>query len=241
MNFDFPTYQVGQSRHVSVHVSATSGYKEKQLATRVYKAAEIHYNRVAGFFRSSRYVPHVNLIIGNLTTSAGYHYGGIHDVYASILPGYGWDYTSAIFVAELAELFSEARGCGWNGTASDHGEAMSRFIMSAVVPKTLGSIDRAAIWWNNRAPDCISRASNSYNNGTVDGGDNGIGCAYVFLRYLRKLGFTPDKILAIDSRPNLELVFRRLTGRRGGYVEMMKILLRTYPRGQSAVNDSVFS
>lgn len=235
--FDVPANKFGSTPHVTVWVSPSYGETGKKYAKQVLHAAEIHYKKVAAFFKKPQLVPHADLIIAPQNYSAAYHYDGGSQIYANILPGYKWDWVSALFVAELEEVFAERAGNGWHGGASDHGEAMSRIVASSIVPGTFGSIDRVALWWNNGAPDYVSKMSYNYVNMKGDYGNDGIGCGYCFLRYLKKLKFKPDQILAINGNQPLEAVFQKLTKRKGGYKEMIKAL-RTYPPGNSAVNDN---
>jgi hypothetical protein len=234
--FDRPAAKVGSSAHVDVWVQSGMGDPGTAVGKLLVKGAEIHYGRVADFFRAA-VRPRVNLIVCSLSRThtglgGGYHYEGLWDVYVDVqlVPRtlrYRWDFSSAVFVAELCELFAERQGMGWSGEWS-HGEGLSRFVAASVVPKTLDAYETTPVWWNGGAPDFVGRNSTEYRGSTI-------GCSVCFLYYLRwMLGFKPDRIIAAGQtgpNPTLEAVFRKLTGRQGGYAEMMVALRKRYPAG----------
>jgi hypothetical protein len=200
----------------------------------VLKSCERDYESLAGFFGQSK-VLQFNIIIAPLSQAldgkggAYHHHCGATDLYCDvqITPEINADVTSALLVAQAAEVFEAEQGGGWR-CGSSNGEGLSRVLASELYPSVLEErgYATAPIWLNSNRPNFVRRTHPTDMNPVA------IGCSVLFLNYLHsQLGYGWNKICQAAG-PNLSDTFHKLTGKTAPFLEFSKQLEKKFPKGK---------
>jgi hypothetical protein len=150
---------------------------------------------------------------------------------------YGTDSALVNFlnVSEADEVFMAVQNAGWNCSASN-GEGLSRVLATERYPAELDGFASGAYWLDSNRPDWVS------NTEPTDGDYVSIGCATLFINWLRfQLGFTLNQIVQAGGA-TLEETYRRLTDCTNGFQLFSALLARYFPPGQPSglANDNPF-
>ncbi|HVT58616.1 MAG TPA: hypothetical protein VHR45_09460 [Thermoanaerobaculia bacterium] len=115
------------------------------------------------------------------------------------------DFTSALVVAEVVEVFQALQGGGWNCGASN-GEGLSRVLAEELYPGVLDGFSTASDWLDTDRPDWVNQNAGS------DGDTGANGCSVLFLFWLHyQLGYTWQQICQAPGSTLAE-TYRQLAG-----------------------------
>jgi hypothetical protein len=127
-------------------------------------------------------------------------------------------------VAEADEVMMANQGAGWNCGASA-GEGLSRVLATQRYPASLDGFASASTWLNSNRPDWVTQTEGTDRNYVS------IGCATLFLNYLRyQLHFSLVRIVEAGGT-TLEQTYQRLTGSAGAFGPFAALLQRHFPAG----------
>lgn len=210
--FDMPVLPVGKpTEHCTVLVDKTIGQAGVELAEALLSRVEDAFQSVVFYFGSTT-LPPVTCILSALSlnadgTGGAYHWscaGTNLYVDADLRPVVGVDRCLALFVAELAEVAAAQQKGGLN-CGTSHGEGMSRFIAQVVCPGVLTDYASAPKWLNGSRQNWIGQNENTDSNEEANG------CAVLFLFWMLKKGFAPQRIASAGA-PNLRELYFLLAG-----------------------------
>lgn len=236
--------QVGTTRHGSgVEVDVHLGQPGINAAINVIKLLDVAFEqRLADLFARCVFAPqkftcsimrsHANGAVHIGAGSPFVYVGNDYDGAAAhpVLPDP--HLITALFLCEAVEVYGATSGVGWESQWS-HGESLSRTLGATLMPGVLDAvgIQSAAAWMNTPGrPDWVSKSELS----EVD--PVSCGCGVAFLHYLNTVLHKPWPEIVAATGGNLEAKFNRLTGRHGGYAEMMAVLNKKHPPGVAVPN-----
>jgi hypothetical protein len=134
--------------------------------------------------------------------------------------------------AEVDEVFMASQNAGWNCGASA-GEGLSRVLAFELHPATQwlpanrGGFITASNWLNSARPDWVTQTE------PTDRDKVSIGCATLFLNYLRhQLGFSLNQIVKAGGT-TLQQTYQRLTGSSNAFAPFAALLAAYFPPGQT--------
>lgn len=234
----------GSSAHVDVYVSASLGAKGLRLG-KILAAGllELYYKQIATiFFGKCVFIPiKTTFLITGVGTGAYHYRASGTEIYSTCTEDFDPHAAAFLYCCEVTEVFGATSGCGWESEWS-HGEALSRTVAGCLAPKylepysTVPDYVKGGYYLEPAQADWISKSKLS----EVDGPS--IAAGVCFLYYLHsQLGLPWDKIVATLGG-NLEAKFEKLTGRKGGYAEMIRVLAKKYPKvgAPALVGDNPF-
>ena len=135
------------------------------------------------------------------------------------------DLMRMLVVSEAAEVFMDNLGGGWDCGASN-GEGLSRVLATDAYPQVPESTARS--WLDSPRPDYVDFTEGSDTN------HKSIGCATLFLNYLRfQLGFSWRQIVRTPGQ-HLADAFYLLTGRTDAFDSFSSLVARRFPVGVNA-------
>jgi hypothetical protein len=231
---DYPNAVLhGSTDKFNVYYSPPLGTVGQQIADAMLGVCERDYNRVSRIFGgiTPAGLP-FNIILAHLPQAGAYHYGhAATTLYCDVktVPSVIPAFSSFLAYAQLVEVFETAQNRGWDSGAS-HGEGLSRVLAAARYPRQVPGFDTAAAWLNHGRPDFVNRTDRTDSNPVS------IGCAALFLNYLRyQLNYRWRDIVAADG-PNLSVTYLRLTGDPGNpFPTFAALLAGKFPVRQPAV------
>jgi len=158
-------------------------------------------------------------------TPSAYHLScastAIHCIVDSAVDG---DLANFLNCAEVDEVLMAVQAKGWNCGASA-GEGLSRVLATELHPASLGRFATASIWLNSSRPDWVTQTEGT------DRDHVSIGCATLFINYLRhQLHFSLAQIIQAAGT-TLEQTYERLTGSTGAFGPFASLLEARFPRG----------
>lgn len=239
-SFDYPATQVGVAGNVTVFYDPSLGSQGETLATQLVGRVLAPYDDLQTTFGVAG--GPVNVIVaplsGNNDGSGGaYHYGCDFTSGGTLYVDATFANTSIdplelellLYVAELAECFMGPQGGGWNCGYSS-GEALSRFFAETETPA--GTLPAGFVsgpsWAEAGYPDWISKTEDT------DQDYVSIGCAIVYIYWMRSLGFTAEQITRAAGATCADN-YHTLTGKTTAYAD-----LRAALTGLSITSDNPF-
>jgi hypothetical protein len=151
------------------------------------------------------------------------------EFHCAVFDGSNTDLVRMLVVAEEVEVFEAAQAAGWDCGAS-HGEGLSRILGAELYPDALNGFASASTWLNSDRPDWIN------NTEPTDRNYVSIGCAVLFLNYLRyQLNFSWNDIIAAAA-PTLAQTYTNLTGKTDGYDQFSALIEANFPAGGGPYN-----
>lgn len=139
-------------------------------------------------------------------------------------------------VAEVDEVMMANQGAGWNCGASA-GEGLSRVLATQRYPASLDGFASASSWLNSNRPDWVTQTDSTDRNYVS------IGCATLFLNYLRyQLHLSLARIVEAGGT-TLQQTYQRLTGSANAFGPFSALLQRHFPAGTPVTltgTDNVF-
>lgn len=219
------TVHVGDVVGASVYVDSRLGAQGLTLAQQCLNVVASDVAQLRKLFGSVA-LPSAQMVISPL--SAGHDgTGGAYHASCSSTTLYcdadfqRWQRTSALFVAELSEVYQAAQGRNWNCGATN-GEALSRIHAETFYPGFLNDYATGPVWSRQR----LNYVDANQNNDT-DPVSNG--CGVLFLSWLRHLGYTLDKITQ-KGGATLALTYFALAARPSAWSDFMAAM-QQFPDG----------
>jgi hypothetical protein len=224
--------------HFQVYYENGLGANGPVLADAVLATCERDYLQLQGYFGgiTPAGLPFpVYVVAGNF---GAYHAScGATEMHCAAFSGANADLVRMLVVAEADEVFMAAQGAGWDCGASS-GEGLSRVLATELYPAQLDGFASAASWLDSNRPDYVT------NTDPTDRRYVSIGCATLFLNYLRhQLHFSWAQIVQAAG-PTLADTFAKLTGQPApnAFAPFAALLLRRFPTGTPSglTNDNPF-
>jgi hypothetical protein len=157
------------------------------------------------------------------------------ELHLAAFDGTNADLVRMLMVAEADEVMMAAQNVGWDCGAS-HGEGLSRVLSTERYPAQLNGFATAASWLDSSRPDWVTATEPTDQNYVS------IGCATLFLNYLRhQLGYSLTAIVAAGA-PTLAQVYTNLSGKTDAFAPFNTLLQQRFPAGQPSglANDNPF-
>jgi hypothetical protein len=138
-------------------------------------------------------------------------------------------------VAEADEVMMAAQNAGWDCGASA-GEGLSRVLATEAYPAELDGFASAASWLDGTRPDWVT------NTEPTDRDYVSIGCATLFLNYLRYQRRFPWIRIVRAGGATLAQTYQALTGRTDAFPPFAALLQSRFPSGRPSgvTNDNPF-
>jgi len=157
------------------------------------------------------------------------------EIHCAAFTGMDGDLENFLTCAEVDEVLMAAQAKGWNCRASA-GEGLSRVLATELHPASLGHFATASIWLNSSRPDFVTQTE------TTDRDHISIGCATLFINYLRhQLRFSLAQIVQAGGT-TLQQTYQRLTGSTDAFGPFASLLEARFPPGVTVnlPNDNPF-
>jgi hypothetical protein len=157
------------------------------------------------------------------------------ELHLAAFDGTNADLVRMLLVAEADEVMMAAQNVGWDCGYS-HGEGLSRVLSTELYPAQLNGFATAASWLDSNRPDWVSTTEQTDQNYVS------IGCATLFLNYLRhQLGYSLTAIVGAGA-PTLAQVYTNLSGKTAAFDPFNTLLQQRFPVGRPSglTNDSPF-
>jgi hypothetical protein len=225
--FDYPVRTVGKTAHFDVYSVPALGQHGLNVAHSVLDRCEKDYQTLAQYFGVKP--PHFNVIVAPLShdhdgTGGAYHHSCLSgDLYCDVqLSPYPMpDLTSALLIAQEAEVFESAQNLGWDCGASN-GEGLSRVLAEVMYPGAIGGgYLTAADWLDHGRPDWVTKTN------PTDRAPLSNGCAVLFLHWLHdQLKYSLEQICRAGA-PTLGQTYAKLAGPDERPLAKFKTLLET--------------
>jgi hypothetical protein len=226
---DYPSTPVGTVGQITVECATSLGQNGQTLAQQLLAMVDPPYTEMGSFFGVAGGA--VTVVVAPLSghndgSGGAYHYGcdftsgGVLYLDATfanttIDPA---DLELSLYVAELSEAFMGAQGKGW-GCGSSNGEGLSRYLAEVMPPP--GSFPAWGVtgpsWAAAGFPDWVSRTEGT------DRDYVSVGCAVVYLYWMRFLGFSTGEIVAAGGA-TLSANYQALTGQATAYADLIAAL-----------------
>jgi hypothetical protein len=192
------------------------------LATAVLSTCEGDYQALRGYFAglTPNDLP-FNIYVQS--GSNGASHGGCDDtsLYCDAFSGNDPDLVRMLIVAEADEVFMDNQGKGWD-CGSSNGEGLSRVLSTELYPHEQSGFVTGPSWLNSDRPDFVNSTEGTDQNFVS------IGCATLFINYLRhQLGFSIYEITQAGGS-TLEQTYNNLTGQSGAYPAFNDVLGRRF-------------
>lgn len=147
------------------------------------------------------------------------------ELHLAAFDGTNADLVRMLMVAEADEVMMAAQNLGWDCGAS-HGEGLSRVLSTELYPAQLNGFATAASWLDSSRPDWVTTTEPTDQNYVS------IGCATLFLNYLRhQLGHSLTAIVGAGA-PTLAQVYTNLSGKADAFTPFNALLAQRFPAGQ---------
>lgn len=228
----------GSTAHFRVRYDASGlGADGRTLAEAVLATCEADYQALQQWFGgiTPDALPFVVDIVPG-TSGASHASCAATTLTCDAFSGTDADLVRMLVVAEADEVFMAQQQAGWDCGASN-GEALSRVLAAERYPAQLDGFASASAWLNtDPRPDYVT------SNDPTDQNYVSIGCAALFINYLRhQLGYTLDAVVQAGG-PTLEDTYSQLTGSSDGFAPFSALLAEYFPVGTpvSLANDDPF-
>lgn len=213
--------------HFTVSYDSALGAGGATLADAILAKCESDYTTLQGYFGGVT-PPHLPFKVLITTDNTGaYHLGCAGtEIFVGGKSSTDPQFSVSLLVAEEDEVFEAAVGKGWNCGASN-GEGLSRVLANDMYPGVEPpNFVSAPVWLDEPGrPDWVTKTD------PTDTEYISIGCAVLFLNWLRfQLGFGWAKIIAAGG-PTLARVYKNLTGRSDALSRFKHQLETNFPSG----------
>jgi hypothetical protein len=215
----------GSTANFDVSYDDALGANGPALADAILAQCEQDLAKLRGFFGGVTTTGRFSIFIDPGAHGA-YHYGcagtGIHCYAYNATDG---DLENFLNCAEVAEVLMAAQAKGWN-CMSSAGEGLSRVLATELHPASLSPhFETASIWLNSARPDWVTQTE------PTDGDKVSIGCATLFINYLRhQLHFSLQGIVQAGGT-TLQQTYERLTGSSDAFGPFATLLDSYFPPG----------
>jgi hypothetical protein len=217
--------RAGRTTHFDVYYDRSLGGNGTTLASDVLATAESDYDALKGWFAigdPARLPFVVNIIPGS--SGASHATCSSTTLNCDAFSGTDGDLVRMLVVAEADEVFMADQAKGWDCGASN-GEGLSRVLAAERYPGSLNGFASASAWLNGGRPDFVSQTDPTDQNYVS------IGCATLFINYLRhQLDYDLAAIVEAGGS-TLEATYKTLTGGQGGFAAFAALLERHFPTG----------
>jgi hypothetical protein len=237
---------VASTNHFEIYYDDTLGVGVLRLAQALAQTCEFDYQRCVGWFgvqvpfRSPDTPGFIRVLI--LTRDGGWNNGS--GGFIQLDPGADPTSLRFIFISELTEMFMLAQGSAWIPSDSK-GEALSRLLSEEAYPTAPaeGLYFTAQSWLGTGEDPTGSGHRRNWvdQSEPTDQNFKSIGCAILFLNYVRwQLGYSLQSILMSDGK-TLEALYEQVVGGNGGFQPFSDLLNRFFPIGSHpSVGDNPF-
>lgn len=219
----------GSTAHFTVNYDSALGADGVTLADAMLGSCEADYARLQGYFGGIT-PPGLPFLIHVTTDASGASHASCAGTEISVggrsAPGVDAAFARALLVAEVDEVFMAAYGHGWDCGASN-GEGLSRVLSNAMYPGAEpANFVSAPVWLDTAGrPDFVTVTD------PTDRNYPSIGCAVLFLNWLRdQLHFSWAEIVAAGA-PTLAQTYTNLTGRTDALARFKGLLQAHFPEG----------
>src|SRR5205085_284960 len=138
------------------------------------------------------------------------------------------DLEVGLYAAELSESFMGGQSGGW-GCGFSNGEGLSRFCAEQETPAgTLDAFVTGPAWAQAGFPDWITQTEQTDQDAVS------IGCAIVYIYWMRSLGFTIPQIVQAAGT-TLAANYQTLTGKTSAYQDLLAAV-----QGVAVTSDNPF-
>jgi hypothetical protein len=221
----------GTTPNFSVYFENALGQNGPALADAVLANCERDYASLQTFFGGIT-PPGLPFNVYVVTGDFGAYHASCAatELHCAAFDGTNQDLVCMLLVAEADEVFMDAQGVGWNCGYSN-GEALSRILATEIYPAQLNGFTSAVAWLNGLRTDYVNQ------NDPTDQNYESIGCAVLFINYLRNqtgLGYPLDQIVQ-KGAPTLTQTYQNLTGNNDDPFPAFAALLSSkFPSGTQA-------
>jgi hypothetical protein len=218
-----PYTQQGSTANFDVYYDNSLGVNGEQLANAVLANCESDLFALQGWFggvtpgRFSVYI--------DPGSFGAYHAScAATELHLAAFGGTDGALENMLNVAEADEVMMAVQGASWDCGASA-GEGLSRVLATQRYPAELDGFASASSWLNSARPDWVT------NTEPTDGNYVSIGCATLFLNYLRyQLHFSLARIVQAGGA-TLQGTYQHLTGSAAAFAPFAALLQRHFPAG----------
>ena len=226
-----PYTQRGSTANFNVYFENALGDSGPTLADAVLATCEQDYAALQNYFGG---ITPANLPFSIYVVTG--NFGAYHatcaatELHCAAFDGSNADLVRMLLVAEADEVFMDAQGAGWNCGFSN-GEALSRILATEAYPAQLNGFASASAWLNSARNDYVNQ------NDPTDTNYQSIGCAALFINYLRnQTGFQFSLAQIVQAAgATLTNTYQTLTGNNDDPFPAFAALLNTkFPAGSTA-------
>jgi hypothetical protein len=207
------------------------------LADAILSSCEWEYAMMKGWFGGITPASLPFTIYIDVGSFGAYHANCLAtEIHCGAAAGNNSDLVRMLMAAEMDEVFMAAQNKGWNCGYS-HGEGLSRVLATELYPAQLNGFASAPTWLDGTRPNWID------NTETTDRDYTSVGCATLFLNFLRyELTYSWNDIVAAAA-PTLAGVYKNLTGAADAWTRFSAFVQAHYPQGTPSglVNDNPFA
>jgi hypothetical protein len=226
-----PYTKRGATANFNVYFEDALGVSGRALADAVLANCERDYAALQAFFGGIT-PPNLPFNVYVVTGDFGAYHAtcAATELHCAAFDGTNADLVSMLAVAEVDEVFMDAQGAGWNCGFSN-GEALSRILATEAYPAQLDGFASASAYLNGARNDFVNQ------NDPTDQNYESIGCASLFINYLRnQTGFLfPLDQIVQNAGPTLTQTYQNLTGNNDDPFPAFAALLNTkFPAGGPA-------
>jgi len=226
----------GSTAHFVVNYDNSLGPNGPTLADAVLATCEQDYAQLQGYFGNIN-LSSLPFVVNIVPGSGGASHANCAATTMSCDAFSGTDanLVRMLVVAEADEVFMADQAAGWNCGASA-GEGLSRVLATQRYPAELDGFASASSWLNSPRPDWVT------NTESTDRNFVSIGCATLFLNYLRyQLHISLARIVQAGGT-TLQQTYQRLTNATDAFGPFAALLQRHFPAGTpvNLPNDNPF-
>ena len=226
----------GNTTNFVVFYDGSLGANGKNLADALLASCEWEYSMLQGWFGgiTPASLP-FNVYIDTGSFGAYHANCAATEIHCAAFSGTDPDIVRLVLAAEVDEVFMAAQAKGWNCGFS-HGEGLSRVLATELYPNSLDGFASASTWLDGTRPNWVDTTEQT------DRDYNSIGCAVLFLNFLRyELSYSWNAIVAAAA-PTLAGVYTNLTGLADGWARFSALMQAYYPQGtpSGVSNDNPF-
>jgi hypothetical protein len=215
----------GQTPNFTVFYEDALGDAGAALADGVLGSCESEYAQLQGWFGVP--APSLPFSVYVVTGDFGAYHASCDatEMHCAAFDGTDVDLVRMLAVAEAVEVFEAALGNGWDCGASN-GEGLSRVLSTELYPAELDGFASAASWLDTPdRPDFVDQ------NDPTDTNYESIGCATLFLNYLRYQLHYGWADIVRQGGPTLAATFLNLTGKADAFGPFLALMDAVFPRG----------
>ncbi|WP_266168323.1 hypothetical protein [Dyella subtropica] len=230
-----PYTSAGSTANFDVYYDSSLGASGTHLANAVLANCERDFTQMRQWFggiNAGRFSVYIDP-----GSFGAYHANcAATELHVAAFSGTDGNLANMLNMAEVDEVFMANQHAGWNCGYSN-GEGLSRVLTTQLYPASLDGFASAGVWLNTPGrPDFVTVTEPTDRNYVS------IGCATLFLNFLRhQLDFSWQQIVRAAA-PTLAQTYANLTGRTDALARFKNLLQAYYPEGTpvSLTSDNVF-